>query len=162
MRRKPMRRGTASLVVMIGLALTAFALHTLVDAQERDGAPLGPRIFTSPISPIDPPSVIGGVVFDDVNGDGHKGVGEPGILGVTVKLRNGVSDTMTTPANGQYSFEVDRSGYYTVTAMTPSGYAATTPEQVLTQVTEPNQLVTIDFGYRSWSVFLPAVARSYP
>jgi uncharacterized protein (DUF2141 family) len=101
--------------------------------------------------------MISGIVFGDVNGDGTQDAGESGIPGVMVELRNGVSGTMTTPADGSFSFDVDRSGTYTVTATTPTGYTATTLVEAVVDITGPDQSVTVDFGYRGIGTILGTV-----
>jgi hypothetical protein len=89
-----------------------------------------------------------GTVFDDANGNGEQDAGEPGIPGVRVNLRNGISGTITTDPNGDYSFSLSWSGHYTVTATTPAGYTSTTPEEIVALLTGPGQQVQVDFGYR--------------
>jgi uncharacterized repeat protein (TIGR01451 family) len=71
------------------------------------------------------PALIGGAVYDDLNGDGAQDSGEPGIPGVVVTLSNGV--TTTTDASGLYTFTVVP-GTYTVTESTPAGYISTGAE----------------------------------
>jgi hypothetical protein len=79
---------------------------------------------------------IGDYVWNDLNGNGVQESGEPGIPGVTVKLRNCVTSDVTTTTTGplgQYSFTVPAGGQYEVTFMNPSGYvfsptSAGTPE----------------------------------
>jgi uncharacterized repeat protein (TIGR01451 family) len=71
------------------------------------------------------PALIGGAVYDDLNGDGAQDGGEPGISGVVVSLSNGL--TTTTDATGAYTFTVNP-GTYTVTESTPAGYISTGSE----------------------------------
>ncbi len=140
-----MRRLVAAATTGLTIALIALSLQSWSTALVGDGTQILSSLFTSP---VDPPSTIGGTVFDDANGNGERDAGEPGLPGVTLKLRNGISGTITTDPNGNYSFSLAWSGYYTVTAMTPAGYANTTPEEVVARLTGPNQHVTVDFGYR--------------
>ena len=81
--------------------------------------------------------VIGDRVWDDLDGDGVQGDGEPGIAGVTVELldadgdpvldANGDPITTTTDANGNYRFTDLPYGDYRVRFTAPEGYAPTKP-----------------------------------
>src|SRR5690606_18897785 len=73
---------------------------------------------------MSPPSTgaIEGVVFDDLNGNGVKDVGESGIAGVTVSRSSG-PDT-TTAGDGTYRFGDVPVGSYTVSIGVPAGYVA--------------------------------------
>jgi hypothetical protein len=80
------------------------------------------------------PVTVSGTVYQDTNGNNALDAGEPGIAGVTVTLSgtNGlgqaITATVTTGANGTYSFSTDssgnqlRPGTYTITETQPSGY----------------------------------------
>ncbi|MFC5290891.1 SdrD B-like domain-containing protein [Actinokineospora guangxiensis] len=76
-----------------------------------------------------PTSSLAGLVYEDVDGDGVRDGGEPGIGGVTVRLTgtdsagNPVSLTTTTAADGTYSFPALSQGTYAVTETQPDGYA---------------------------------------
>jgi hypothetical protein len=52
---------------------------------------------------------ITGVKYEDLNGNGKRDSGEPGLAGWTIKLRHngGVVATTTTAGNGSYSFKLD-------------------------------------------------------
>ena len=154
-----MRRLVVAAATGLTIVLVAFSLHTLSTAMLGDEAQTLPSTFASP---IDPPSTIAGSVFGDTDGDGERHEGEPGIPDVLVKLANSVDETTTTDSEGNYSFTVGWADHYTVTAMTPAGYAATTTESHVVQVTGPNKAIEgIDFGYR-FTLYLPLVARNYP
>ncbi|MCW3107978.1 MAG: conserved repeat domain protein [Segetibacter sp.] len=73
-----------------------------------------------------PSGNIGDFVWKDLNKNGIQDAGEPGLQGVTVKLTmpNGTTVSTTTNANGFYQFNNLAAGTYTVTFITPSGYAA--------------------------------------
>jgi hypothetical protein len=73
------------------------------------------------------PATVSGIAYDDLNGSGVDNA-EPGIAGVTVTLTGTndldapVSETLTTGANGSYSFTGLRPGVYSVSAATPATY----------------------------------------
>lgn len=72
---------------------------------------------------------VGGVAWDDIDGDGIRGAGEPVRSGVMVKLyseANVMADVATTGANGRYSFlSVVPGERYYVQASLPTGLAVT-------------------------------------
>ena len=74
------------------------------------------------------PAALSGIVFDDRNNDGNVDPGESGIFNVTVVLSgtddrgNPVNATLTTLADGTYSFANLRPGTYTITETTPAGF----------------------------------------
>ncbi len=75
---------------------------------------------------------IGDFVFNDTNGDGIQNNGEQGIAGVTVVLTypNGTTTTVTSGANGIYTFANLAPGTtYSVAFTTPSGLAASPSNQ---------------------------------
>ncbi|MBV7335688.1 carboxypeptidase regulatory-like domain-containing protein [Chloroflexi bacterium TSY] len=66
---------------------------------------------------------VGGVVFDDINGNGDTDSGENGFPNVTaelVDLDGNVVDTATTDENGNYEFPNVEPGPYTVVIIDPS------------------------------------------
>jgi hypothetical protein len=72
---------------------------------------------------------LNGVVFADLDRNGVRGAGEPGIAGVSVIIRqaNGaLSRQLTTDANGAYQATNLPAGDYTITALLPAGYSPTT------------------------------------
>ena len=107
---------------------------------------------------------IGDRVWNDADGDGVQDVGEGGIAGVTVQLRDGSGNliaTATTDANGNYTFSGLAPGNYSVTVV-PATLGATNiatydRDGIATANTTAvslgiDQVVTdVDFGYRSCS-----------
>ena len=75
-------------------------------------------------------SSISGVVYVDANKNGSRDAGEMGVAGVTLRLTGNndlgqiVSLTTVSGLGGSYSFTPLRSGSYTVTQVTPTGYTA--------------------------------------
>lgn len=118
--------------------------------------------------------VIGDLVWNDTNRDGLQSAGEPGINGVTVKLRNSSSQVIATtvtstvgPLAGMYKFPGLCAGTYTVEVtdgpgtvlqgLTPTGNGAG-PDRavdsngspaVVSLATDRSQDLTIDFGYQA-------------
>lgn len=78
-----------------------------------------------------PPRVTG-LKYEDLNGNGKRDGGEPGLGGWTIKLRHGgkVVATTTTAANGSYSFLLDANksgigaGQYEVEEVLKAGWVA--------------------------------------
>ncbi|MDH7598101.1 MAG: Ig-like domain-containing protein [Sedimentisphaerales bacterium] len=71
---------------------------------------------------------ITGTVWNDLDGDGLKGIGEPGIPGLTVYLDNG--QTTTTDASGAYQFTDLQPGTYKVGQVLIPGFSQTYPIQL--------------------------------
>jgi len=90
-------------------------------------------------------SIITGVVFNDLNGDGAQGTGEGGVSGALLTLNNGMN--RTSGADGRYSFRVDP-GTYTVTETDPTGYTSTTANAVVVNAIK-GSTVTANFGDRA-------------
>ncbi|MFI3135161.1 MAG: SdrD B-like domain-containing protein, partial [Methylococcaceae bacterium] len=73
---------------------------------------------------------IGNLIWNDVNRNGLQDAGEAGVSGVTIQLKNTAGEVVqTTKTNdiGSYSFSAV-AGTYSMTIVTPSGYALTTPD----------------------------------
>jgi hypothetical protein len=141
---------TVGLIIVV--ALTTFTPSVwawLAEAPENHRAPLSPLFQSS----INPPSVIAGTVFDDLDGDGEQDVGESGIPDITVELLQdgSVIVTAATDDNGDYIFTRGLAGDYTVRETDPPGYASTTPNEVDVSITVPGQTVAgVDFG--DWGI----------
>ncbi|UCF05583.1 MAG: VCBS repeat-containing protein [bacterium] len=94
-------------------------------------------IATTPIG------VIMGTVYEDLDKDGVKDVGELGIAGVTLSLDTGAQTI--SDDNGNYSY-VARQGNYTVVETDPTGYSSTTPNSCNVNIVEANDTVIVNFG----------------
>jgi protocatechuate 3,4-dioxygenase beta subunit/phosphotransferase system IIB component len=104
---------------------------------------------------------IGDRVWADTDGDGVQDAGEPGLPGVTVRLRDGdgnVVATTATDANGTYSFDSLAAGTYSVeidAATLPAGTVPTydldgigTPNAASVELEADQERTDADFGYR--------------
>ncbi|RXK62480.1 hypothetical protein ESA94_05620 [Lacibacter luteus] len=78
------------------------------------------------------PASIGDFVWNDLNANGIQDAGEPGIAGATVNLTGtdatgaAVNLTVSTEADGSYSFSSLLPGTYNVSFVTPAGYVTAT------------------------------------
>jgi len=74
-------------------------------------------------------ATISGMKFNDLNGNGVRDSGEPGITGWTIKITdaNGNTHTAVTDASGNYSFTVPSPGIYTVSEVSQLGWVQTAP-----------------------------------
>src|SRR5215471_7102744 len=72
---------------------------------------------------------ISGTKFNDLNGNGVRDPGEPGLAGVTMQLRNssGQVTSQTTTASGDFSFAQLPAGTYVVSEVVPPGFKQTAP-----------------------------------
>src|SRR6185369_1563345 len=113
------------------------------------------------------PVTIGDLVWQDTNGNGIQDSGEPGIVGVTVRLFSGTTlvSTTTTGASGTYQFNGLAPGSYSVQVDTTSaalaGFVATAVNatgsttandsnanpSTTALLTSGGSDVTVDFGY---------------
>ena len=96
---------------------------------------------------------IGDLVWNDLNGDGVQGMGEPGIEGVTINLLGpgGGTPSQTTDSNGNYQFLVPHVGDYTVTvdlSTVPSAFPfPTTPTSYIIPFVSGGINSSADFGF---------------
>ncbi len=73
---------------------------------------------------------ISGFVYEDLNNNGVKEAGEPGIAGVTITLSGDEGAVTATTASGAYTFDLTQSGgccTYTVPETAPAGVGAGSP-----------------------------------
>ncbi|MCW1968103.1 MAG: carboxypeptidase regulatory-like domain-containing protein [Anaerolineae bacterium] len=73
------------------------------------------------------PASLGNFVWEDRNGNGTQDQGEPGIMGVTVRLFNAFGGMISTTTNisGFYQFTNLVKGNYVLEFVAPTGYVAT-------------------------------------
>jgi serine-aspartate repeat-containing protein C/D/E len=74
-------------------------------------------------------AMVSGVKFNDLNGDGVRDSGEPGLSGVTIRLTDaaGTVRTTTTDGSGNFAFTGIPTGTYTVAEVLPTGFHQTAP-----------------------------------
>jgi serine-aspartate repeat-containing protein C/D/E len=76
------------------------------------------------------PNAIGGFKFEDLNANGARDPGEPGLSGVTILLTpagGGTARTAVTDASGNFLFTDVTPGSYLLTELVPSGFTQTMP-----------------------------------
>lgn len=109
-------------------------------------------------TPIELQGSIGDLVWNDLDGDGTRDAGEPGLAGVTVFLDSNGNGTLdggepfqVTDGSGGYSFTELAAGPYTARvdpATVPAGLALTTHNMPFAvSLTAGEDLTTADFGY---------------
>jgi hypothetical protein len=97
---------------------------------------------------------VGGVKFNDANGNGVRDSGEAGLSGVTIRLTDaaGVIRTTTTDAAGAFSFTNVAAGAYVVSEVVPNGFQQTAPAAPGTfaiNVTTGQPIANLLFGNRA-------------
>lgn len=73
---------------------------------------------------VAPVGALGGRVFEDMDNDGIMGDGDPGVAGVTVRIkgnRTGTVREITTDETGEYLFDFLPDDMYTISATLPEG-----------------------------------------
>jgi hypothetical protein len=107
---------------------------------------------------------ISGVVFNDLNHNGVRNFGEPGLAGVTVNLLDdgNVIATTTTDRRGQYAFTdqtgIPGTGNYTVSIVPPSGFVQTTKNPGTIPLSRGN----LEFASMNFGVALAATPAATP
>lgn len=93
---------------------------------------------------------IGDTVFNDSDANGTQDLGELGIAGVTVNLKDSLGniiDTAVTDANGNYLFMNVIPGDYTVEVAGPAGMDITTPGSYSVTLAAGEYYLDADFGF---------------
>ncbi|WP_025031918.1 DUF7507 domain-containing protein [Bradyrhizobium sp. DOA9] len=92
-----------------------------------------------------------GTKFSDIDSDGVKDAGEPGVAGVTIFIdanKNGVLDagerSTVTDANGNYTFYGVPLGTWQIDEVTPAGQTQTTGNYETVTISSVGQVVTVD------------------
>ena len=104
-----------------------------------------------PVSPNS--SIISGMKFNDLNGNGTRQLGDPGLSGFTIFLdanNNGVLNagetSTTTDANGNYSFANLGPGTYRVREVQQASFTQTTPNPAAITLTSSQIISGVNFG----------------
>ncbi|MCL4550853.1 MAG: SpaA isopeptide-forming pilin-related protein, partial [Bacteroidetes bacterium] len=101
-------------------------------------------------SPVVTTGSICGMKFNDLNGNGSKDEGEPGILGWTITLSSGaVPMTRTTGEDGTYCFNDLPAGTYTLSETQQDGWDQTYPTNPSTHTVilpAGQSVLNVDFG----------------
>ncbi len=147
--------GTVTLVVRVNESLPngIDIDNTAILSDSDPGTPPATDSVSTPVRPTAEPGSIGDDVFIDLNNNGVRDPGEPGIAGVTVKLLDPGADgvcsasdavlkTTITNGNGQYLFSVQPGDYCVIVDETaiPDGL------DLGATFTNPYGPVTIDEG----------------
>ena len=154
-------------VLEVGETWTYTATYTLVDTDIGDltntvtvtgddelDTPVPPAQddHTTTVSPL--PASIGDLVWNDLDRDGVRDSGEPGLGSVVVNLLDNagnVVDTMATDTDGAYLFVDVVAATYAVQvdeSTVPTGYVLTTTANPVLVTPAPGEAVdTADFGY---------------
>lgn len=94
-------------------------------------------------------SSVSGSVFEDLDQDGIQDAGEPGLVGLTVCLSDGVSvQCVSTGPGGTYTFPLVAGGTYELSlqGLPDASYVATTPLSRTLEVSGCDLLEGLDFG----------------
>ncbi len=81
---------------------------------------------------------VNGSVFNDLNANGVRDLGETGRAGVTVQLRNtssGVVTPVVSDANGNYFFDNLAPGNYQITIVPPTGFLTSSISPLIVNIT---------------------------
>ncbi|MDQ5858749.1 MAG: SpaA isopeptide-forming pilin-related protein, partial [Acidobacteriota bacterium] len=123
-----------------GLPAGAYVVSEIVPTGFIQTAPAAPGTFTQTLTAGQTVAnllfgnraavgMVTGNKFNDVNGNGVRDAGEPGLAGVTIRLTDasGVVRTTTTDATGAFSFSDVGAGAYVVSEVVPAGFVQTAP-----------------------------------
>lgn len=94
-------------------------------------------------------SSISGQKYNDLNRNGKKDVGEPGLAGWTIRLKNAqgqVVATAITDANGNYTFPNLADGTYKVREKNQKGWKRMSKNPKAIVITAGSVVVDVDFG----------------
>lgn len=70
---------------------------------------------------------IAGTKYNDLDGDGNKDAGEPGLAGWTINIAGPINASVVTDSNGNYTFTGLTAGNYTVSETQQAGWTQTAP-----------------------------------
>jgi N-acetylneuraminic acid mutarotase len=153
----PARRGNHR-AVWTGKDMVVWGGCGSVNCSSSDYLNTGGRY--GPETPL--PGSITGVVWNDLDGDANKDGGEPGLVGVSIRLFAGgaqIGQVMTT-GDGSFIFATLVPGNYAVREVQPGWLPfSTTPNEVGVSLSS-GQARRVDFGdWAGLSIWLPLVLR---
>jgi PKD repeat protein len=157
---------TASATATATAAAAATATATLTPESIATATPTETRTPT-PTHTITPTptsffGTIQGVVWLDLDGNGRRDAGEPGIEGVTLSLFRGTSQVRVTTSydDGSYSFKLLVPDDYEVRESQPAGAVLSTTADRVTVRVLSSQPVMVDFGdWNGMRTYLPLVIQ---
>jgi uncharacterized repeat protein (TIGR01451 family) len=94
-------------------------------------------------------ATINGFVFNDVNSNGFHDLGEPSLAGAVVTFNctdHYGTDSVTTGADGIFTFVTQGYGNATIREVNPPGYRSTTPDFIGISLIEMDRIYNLDFG----------------
>ena len=95
-------------------------------------------------------STISGDVYHDVNSNGVRDIGEPGLGNWKVRLTGGKTDSVLTLASGSYTFTSVPPGNFTITEVTQVGYILTAPESGYQEATVTSGQTITDKSFANY------------
>ncbi|HLN29373.1 MAG TPA: DUF4214 domain-containing protein [Gemmataceae bacterium] len=128
-------------------------LQVAADGFFKSFTASGTGTFDTNFAPL---GEVQGVKFEDINGDGIRQPGEPGLAGFVVDLLSPttgqVECTTTSGTNGEFTFMNVASGTYSVREVQQAGYSQTTPNPPDITVTRGSDITGLLFGNHLTSV----------
>lgn len=141
---------------------TSTLTPTLTPTATRTLTPTPTATATPTLTPTAVPGAIAGTAWLDANGDGVRDAGEPGLVGVTIRLfrAGGQVGQAATDGAGAYRFSGLLPDSYTVREVQPAWLRfSTTPDEVTVTV-PPGETAVADFGdWHGWPAWLPLIVR---
>jgi serine-aspartate repeat-containing protein C/D/E len=121
---------TLSEVIQPGFSLTVPALNSITVTLAAGGSSIANEFgnFRGVLT-----GTIAGAKFNDLNGNGVRDAGEPGIAGVTITRTASVNDpvganlSVVTDADGNFTFAAVPFGSFTISETVPAGFVQTFP-----------------------------------
>ena len=103
---------------------------------------------TATPTPTSVPARVRGVIYEDANGNGQRDPAEQALAGATLHLTGpGVDQSITTAADGLYSFANLSGGQYTLAETPPPGYGPSTPASPITLGLASGVDMTLEFRH---------------
>ncbi|GEM_PF-3315751 len=133
-----------------------------VEARDEQGNSYGSQSITLTIPAPEVRGQISGMKYNDLNGDGSRTPGEPGLKGWTIHLYSSsgdLVDSTVTAADGHYAFTNLEDGIYTVTEVEKAGWTQTAPASgsYTVEIIGGSAIENQDFGNKRESGPNPAI-----